>query len=255
MTLEVALVPCLTDNYAVLLHDNSTNETLCVDAPDPRPIQTALAEHGWKLNALLITHHHHDHVAGLDLLKNIYKAKVYGPDRESNKIVNLDEKLSDGDSFTWAGRPINIIETPGHTMGHICYHMPDDDLIFTGDTLFMAGCGRLFEGTPKDMWASLSKLAKLPGKTKVYCGHEYTLSNAEFAIKLEPGNIDLQTRLIDIRKLRGTNSPTLPSTLDIEMRTNPFMRPDSREIRETLNLTTASDEEVFAAIRKRKDNS
>lgn len=254
MALEITTVPCLNDNYAVLLHETTTGETLCIDAPDARPIQTALAEKGWQLNTLLITHRHHDHVGGIELLKSIYNTKVYGPEKESKHIVALDEKLKDGESFTWSGHTIKVIETPGHTIGHICYHWPDDHLLFSGDTLFMAGCGRLFEGTAEDMWASLSKLASLPSQTKVYCGHEYTLSNAEFAMKVEPNNIDLQTRLIDIRKLRGANLPTMPSTIELELKTNPFLRPDSPEIRELLNLKSASDTDVFAEIRKRKDN-
>lgn len=253
MSLELSLIPCLSDNYAVLIHETETGETACIDAPDARPIQAALGEKGWKLTALFITHHHHDHVDGLELLKSHYSARVYGPKAEAGKIIGLDETLSENDEFEFAGHKVKIFETPGHTMGHICYHLPDDDLLFSGDTLFVLGCGRLFEGTPSDMWASLSKLAALPPATKVYCGHEYTLSNAEFAAKLEPDNIDLQTRLIDIREKRSQNQPTLPSTIGEELKTNPFLRPASPEIRKTLAMPGESDEAVFAAIRKRKD--
>ena len=253
MTLEIELVPCLTDNYAVLVHDPASGQTACIDAPDARPIQTALAAKQWQLTHLFITHRHHDHVAGLDLLKNHFGAKVYGPAKESQHIPGLDVTLSEGDSFEFAGRQVNVIETPGHTMGHICYYWPEDDLLFAGDTLFVIGCGRLFEGTPEDMWQSLTKLATLPAKTTVYCGHEYTLSNAEFASKLEPNNIELQTRLIDIRAKRMKNEPTLPSTIKLEQKTNPFLRPASSEIRNQLGLQSATDVQVFAAIRKQKD--
>lgn len=253
MPLETILVPCLTDNYAVLVHDADTGKTLCVDAPDARPIQTALAEKNWKLDTILITHRHYDHVEGLELLKNVYKAKVIGPAAEAQHIPSLDEKVSEGASLEFAGHPIEVIETPGHTMGHVCYHWPEDKLLFSGDTLFILGCGRLFEGSPADMWASLSKLKSLPKDTKVYCGHEYTLSNAEFAIKIEPGNIDLQTRLVEIKEARSAMQPTLPSTIGAELKTNPFLRPDSTAIRTTLNMENAADEDVFAAIRKRKD--
>ncbi len=253
MPLEIMLVPCLSDNYAVLVHESTTGETLCVDAPDARPIQSALGEKGWKLSTILITHHHHDHIDGLDLLKSVYGAKAFGPKAESKSIPGLDETLSEGEEISFAGHPIRIIETPGHTLGHICYHWPDDKLLFSGDTLFVMGCGRLFEGTPAHMWSSLSKLAALPSETKVYCGHEYTLSNAEFAAKLEPNNIDLQTRLIDIRDKRGKNQPTVPSTIGEEQKTNPFLRPASKEIRQNLQKTQDTDEAVFAEIRKRKD--
>lgn len=253
MPLETILVPCLTDNYAVLVHDADTGKTLCVDAPDARPIQTALAEKNWKLDTILITHRHYDHVEGLELLKNVYKAKVIGPAAEAQHIPSLDEKVSEGASLEFAGHPIEVIETPGHTMGHVCYHWPEDKLLFSGDTLFILGCGRLFEGSPADMWDSLSKLKSLPKDTKVYCGHEYTLSNAEFAIKIEPGNIDLQTRLVEIKEARSAMQPTLPSTIGAELKTNPFLRPDSTAIRTTLNMENAADEDVFAAIRKRKD--
>jgi len=253
MTLELIHIPCLTDNYTVLGHETETGETFCIDAPDARPILSTLAEKNWKLTHLFITHHHKDHVQGLDQLKKQFNCKVYGPTKESDKIIGLDELLIEGDTFNFAGHNVSIIETPGHTLGHICYHLPDDRLLFSGDTLFVGGCGRLFEGTPADMWSSLSKLMALPGETTFYCGHEYTLSNVEFAMKLEPNNIDLQTRLHEVREKRAANQPTVPSTIENELKTNPFLRASSQELRANLKLETASDEAVFTQVRHLKD--
>ncbi len=253
MALELIQIPCLSDNYTVLAHEPSTGETFCVDAPEARPILSILAEKGWKLTHLLITHHHEDHVQGLDQLKTQFGCKVYGPEAESDKIVGLDETLKEGDSFEFAGRPVTVFETPGHTLGHICYHLPEDKLLFSGDTLFVGGCGRIFEGTPAQMWNSLSKLAALPADTTFYCGHEYTLSNVEFAMKLEPNNIDLQTRLHEVREKRANNQPTVPSTIGAELKANPFLRPSSPEIRAHFGLESASDEEVFTKVREAKD--
>jgi hydroxyacylglutathione hydrolase len=253
MTLEIIQVPCFTDNYAILLHEDTTGETLCVDAPEARPILQALAEKGWKLTTLLITHKHADHVGGIKQLKEIMGCKTYGPKAEARDIPELDESLTEGDSITFAGHPIEIIETPGHTSGHISYYWPEDKLLFAGDTLFVIGSGRLFEGTPAQMWQSLNKLMALPDDTKLYCGHEYTLSNAEFASRLEPGNIDLQTRLLDIRGLRAKNQSTLPSTIGMEKRTNPFLRPDSDEIKKKVGMPFGDEVAIFGKIRELKN--
>lgn len=253
MTLEIIQVPCFTDNYAILLHESTSGETLCVDAPEARPILSALSEKGWKLTTLLITHKHHDHVGGIKQIKDITGAKTYGPAAEARDIPELDETLNEGDRITFAGHPIDVIDTPGHTSGHISYHWPDDKLLFAGDTLFVIGCGRLFEGTPAEMWNSLTKLMALPDGTALYCGHEYTLSNAEFAARLEPNNIDLQTRLIEIRAQRAKNQSTLPSTIGMEKRTNPFLRPDSTEIRETIGMQDEDNVAVFGKIRELKN--
>lgn len=253
MSLETILIPCYTDNYAVLLHDDKTNKTICIDAPEARPILSALSERDWSLDTLLITHHHNDHISGMEQLKEITGTKTYGPEAEKLKIPNLDEWVKEGTELNWSGRDIDVIETPGHTLGHVCYHFKEDNIIFTGDTLFALGCGRLFEGTPAQMWNSLTKLMELPKKTQIYCGHEYTLSNAEFALKYEPNNIDLQTRILEIRAARAKNQPTLPTTIEKELLTNPFLRASSTELRESLNLANASDEDVFTEIRERKN--
>lgn len=255
MTLEIVQVPCLKDNYAILLHEDTTGETLCVDAPEARPILSALAERDWKLNTLLITHKHADHVGGSKQLKDIMGCKIYGPKAEAKDIPELDETLSEGDEISFAGHPIKVLETPGHTSGHISYHWPEDKLAFTGDTLFVMGSGRLFEGTPDQMWRSLSKLTALSDDTKVFCGHEYTLSNAEFAARLEPGNVDLQTRLIDIRSKRAKNQSTLPTTIGMEKRTNPFLRPGSDEIKKKVGMPFADEIAVFGKIRELKNQS
>lgn len=254
MTLFVEIIPCLTDNYAVLLHETNTGETTCIDAPDHAPINIVLEKKKWKLTDLFITHHHDDHVDGLKELKRLHKCNVYGPKFERDKIDGLDNLLEDGDKLSWAGHSVKIIETPGHTLGHICFYFAEEELLFSADTLFLAGCGRLFEGTHKAMFESLGKLLNLPSSTKVFCGHEYTLSNIEFAEKFEPNNIDLHRRAIATRKLREANIPTLPSTLGDELKTNPFLRTASKEIRSNLGLDTASDLEVFTRLRELRDD-
>ncbi len=255
MSLEIYQFPCRSDNYGVLVHESESGKTLCVDTPEARPILAALAEKGWTLSTILITHHHGDHTEGNSELKRITGATIIGPKSESSRIADLDELVSEGDVIDFAGHPINVIETPGHTSGPVSYHFPEDNLLFAGDTLFALGCGRLFEGTPADMWNSLSKLVALGDNTKVYCGHEYTLSNAEFSLTIEPGNIDLQTRYAEIKDLRAKNQPTLPTTIGLERKTNPFLRPNSSEIRENLDMHSASDLDVFTKIRSLKDKA
>jgi len=245
---------CRQDNFGVVLHDPLTEETASIDAPDGARVADRLGEDGWKLTHLLITHHHPDHVEGIPALVEAYAPEVIGPEAEASKIMGLTRTVSDGDTFDFAGRSVHVITTPGHTSGHICFYIPDEGLLFAGDTLFALGCGRLFEGSPADMHGSLTRLAELPDDTRVYCGHEYTQSNARFAISVDPDNETLAKRMKEISDLRSKRLPTLPTTIDFEKRTNPFMRTGDPAIRKQLGMETASDLEVFTELRRRKDS-
>ncbi len=247
--------PCLSDNYGVLVHSPETGETASIDAPDAEAVAHALAENGWSLSHIFTTHHHHDHTGGNLALKEKTGATIYGPKAEAAKIPGIDQALGEGDTFTFAGHEVRVLETPGHTAGHISYWIPDAKVAFVGDTLFAMGCGRLFEGTPAMMWQSLQKLIALPRDTTVYCGHEYTQSNASFSLTIEPDNAALQKRVEDVAALRAAGKPTLPTTISLELATNPFLRPQEKGIRTTLGMTDATDAEVFAEIRERKNNS
>lgn len=245
---------CREDNFGVLIHDPMTGETAAIDAPDAAVIRKHLDQAGWRLTHIFITHHHIDHVEGIPELKDAYGAKVIGPQPEADKIAGLDETYGDGDNFDFAGRRVDVIHTPGHTLGHVCFHIPSEKLLFAADTLFALGCGRLFEGTPADMWGSLQKLAALPDDTTVYCGHEYTLSNARFALSVDPDNSALADRFDRITEMRAKHVSTLPTAIGYEKRTNPFLRPHDPSIRRHLNMVDATDGEVFAELRRRKDN-
>jgi hydroxyacylglutathione hydrolase len=253
--LDVVLLPCLSDNYCVLLHAPESGETAAIDAPDAGAIRVALSERNWRLNEIFVTHHHTDHTAGIAELKGLYGARVTGPEAEADRIPGLTRPVAEGSRFDFAGHPIEVIETPGHTLGHITYYLPDDDLAFTGDTLFSLGCGRIFEGDPQMMWESVSKIAALPGDTRVYCGHEYTLSNARFAATVEPENEALKARIAEVEALRAEGKPTLPTTIDVEKATNPFLRPQSPMIRNQLGMQMARDWEVFAQLRQLKNKA
>jgi hydroxyacylglutathione hydrolase len=253
-TLDLELFLCRTDNFGVLIHDSVTGETASIDAPEEAPILDALERRGWTLTQIFTTHHHQDHVAANLALKDRFGATITGPVHEADKIPGLDRKVGDGDQFDFAGHPVNVFETPGHTAGHICFHLPEDKLLFAADTLFALGCGRLFEGTPADMWISLQKLMALPDDTAVYFGHEYTLSNARFALTIDPQNSDLALRVAEIETLRAEGRFTAPTTIGLEKQTSPFLRPNDAGIRAHLDMLTATDAEVFAEIRKRKDH-
>lgn len=249
--LEIELFACRSDNFGVLLHDPATGATASIDAPEEKPILEALERRGWRLSHIFTTHHHGDHVEANLALKDRFGATIIGPARET--IPGIDRKVDGGDSFDFAGRRVEVIATPGHTLGHICFHLPEEKLLFAADTLFALGCGRLFEGTPAQMWDSLSKLAALPEETTVYFGHEYTLSNARFAKTVDPENVALAHRVEEIEALRAADAFTVPTTIGLEKATNPFLRAGDPAIRRHLGMEGASDAEVFAEIRGRKD--
>lgn len=252
MPLEIVTVPCLSDNYAYIM--NGPDGTCLIDAPEAGPIIEALESRGWSLGSLLITHHHHDHVGGVQELREKYGCKVMGPKAEEAKLPRLDIALSDGDAGGNGDAYTVVIAVPGHTLGHVAYHFPNAGAVFTADSLMALGCGRVFEGTMEQMWHSLSKLAALPPETLVYSGHEYILSNAKFALTIEPDNAALISRVERVRSERAAGRPTVPSLLSDELATNPFLRANVPSVKAALNMANASDEEVFAAIRRRKDH-
>lgn len=251
--LEIEQFICRSDNYGVLIHDPQSALTATIDAPDAAAIEAALQRRGWTLDFVFTTHHHLDHVEGNEALKAKYGVSIIGPKAEETKIPGIDRTVQDGDEFTFGLFRVKIIATPGHTAGEVSYYLPEAKAVFTGDTLFALGCGRLFEGTPLTMFQSLQKLIALPGDTAVYCGHEYTESNARFALIIDPANSALKERAAEIARLRAADRMTLPSSIALEMATNPFLRWHDAGIRSRLGLQDAPDEAVFAEIRKRKD--
>jgi hydroxyacylglutathione hydrolase len=251
-SLEIEIVPCLSDNYAYLIHDLEAGVTGIVDPSEPEPVRKALAAKGWKLTHILNTHHHFDHTGGNLPLKDQFGAKVVGPGKDRDRIPGIDTGVSEDAPWKFGSHVVRILEVPAHTRGAITFVM--DGAAFTGDTLFAMGCGRLFEGNPQMMWSSLSKLMTLPDETRIYCGHEYTLSNARFARTLEPDNAELKARFAAVERARVAGEPTVPSTMAQEKATNPFLRPTSPELRKSLGMEKASDVEVFGETRKRKDN-
>jgi hydroxyacylglutathione hydrolase len=253
MPLEIEQFICRGDNFCVLLHDKASGLTATIDAPQEGPILDALERMRWRLTHVLTTHWHGDHVEANVPLKQRFGVEITGPEAEKAKIPGIDRTVGDGDIFLFAGQPVHVIATPGHTAGHVCYHLPDAKVLLAGDTLFSLGCGRLFEMPARDMYSSLEKLAKLPDDTALYCGHEYTLANARFALTIDPDNEALKERAREVEALRAEGKPTLPSTMGREKRTNPFLRWADPAIRRTLGMEKAADWEVFAEIRRRKD--
>ncbi|WP_436643948.1 hydroxyacylglutathione hydrolase [Microbaculum sp. FT89] len=252
--LEIRLFPCLSDNYGVLIHDEASGVTASIDAPEAEAVEKALEETGWTLTHILVTHHHADHTQGIPALKARYGCKVVGPRGEAGKVPGVDESLGEGDTFQFGRYEARIFDTPGHTLGHIAWWFPDPGVVFAGDTLFALGCGRVFEGTTDQMWASLEKLARLPRETLLYCGHEYTQANAEFAVTIEPANVHLQARVGEIDEKRARGEPTIPSTIGAERDSNPFLRADRDEVKMAVGMPNADPAAVFAEIRRRKDN-
>jgi len=251
--LHVYQFPYLSDNYGVLLHSPNTSETTCVDCGDAAAAKAALKKTGWSLTEIWVTHHHGDHTDGVVELKRETGACVTGPAPLSQSIAGLDKQVNDAQAFSFAGTLVKVIHTPGHTKDMMNYYLPDEGIVFTGDTLFTLGCGRLFECDASTMHASLEKLAALPVDTIVYSSHEYTLANAKFALSVDPDNAALQTRAHHIESLRADGKPTVPSTIKEELATNPFLRSKNPELRAFLGMGSASDEEVFAEVRLRKD--
>jgi hydroxyacylglutathione hydrolase len=254
MTAHIHQFLCLKDNFGVLIHDPATRATAAVDAPDGAPILAALAARGWQLTDILITHHHFDHVQGVAGLKAAFpRARVTGPAKEAAKIGHLDLVIGEGSDVRIGELATAALEVPGHTSGHVAYWFEKENILFSGDTLFAMGCGRGFEEPPGVLYESLMKLAALPSETQVYCGHEYTLANARFALTVDPHNATLRERAAEVARLREEGKLTLPTTIAIELATNPFLRADDPGIQASLGMSGADPAEVFAELRTRKN--
>jgi hydroxyacylglutathione hydrolase len=254
-TLDIHQFACLSDNYGVLVHDADRGLTASIDAPSAESVRAALKEKGWKLTHIFTTHHHGDHTDGNLALKAETGCTIIGPKAEAAKIPGIDTKVGEGDTFDFGGVKVHVLDTPGHTAGHITFWIPAVGAAFVGDTLFAMGCGRVNEGTMEMMWRSVDKIAKLPPATRLYCGHEYTISNAKFALTIDPDNKAMVERADAVTKLRAAGKPTLPTRVDVELATNPFLRARDPIIRRRLNMETAQDWQVFGEIRERKNRA
>ncbi len=247
--------PCLKDNYGVLVHEPASGLTASIDAPCAARVLKELNEKGWKLSHIMTTHHHADHTGGNLELKQETGCTIVGPHGEAARIPGLDVETGEGGAIEFGSYRVRAIETPGHTLGHVSYWIPEASVAFAGDTLFAMGCGRVLEGSNEMMWTSLQKLAALPRETEVYCGHEYTLANAQFGLTVEPDNIALRQRAHDVTALRSEGKPALPTRIDLELETNVFLRPHIAAIRNRLNMRAAADWRVFGEMRERKNRA
>jgi hydroxyacylglutathione hydrolase len=250
MSVETHLFRCRSDNFGVLIRDTETGAVAAIDAPEFSTVEAALQQKGWKLTDILVTHHHADHTDGIPELKKKYGCRVVAPHGEAAKIPLVDETVREGDKVSVGKLTANVIETPGHTAGHITYWFHANKIAFAGDTLFSIGCGRVIEGTMEQMWNSLKKLRDLPGDTLVYCGHEYTLANIKFAQTIEPNNKALAARA---EKQIAAGQHTVPTTIDEEKAANVFLRADVPEVAAAVGLAGKPASEVFAEIRTRKN--
>ncbi|RWR09482.1 hydroxyacylglutathione hydrolase [Paenirhodobacter populi] len=254
MTLDLQIIPCLSDNYAWLIHDETTDTTAVIDVPDAVPVLDALQARGWKLTHILITHHHEDHIAGVEALSQATGARVVGARRDSHRLPPLTDPVEPGDSFPVGIHAAEVLDAAGHTVGHIAYYLPGPGLLFSGDSLMSWGCGRLFEGPPVQMFDTLTRMAALPPETRICSGHEYTEANGRFALSLEPMHSELLNRMEEVRILRAKGEPTLPATLERELATNPFLRGEDPALKAALGLSPgASALETFTEARARKD--
>ena len=253
-TIEIAQFACLSDNYGYLVHDAESGQTACIDTPETGPILSTLDARGWTLSHIWNTHHHFDHAGNNLEIKEKTGCQIIGPAGEAERIPGIDVKVDDGDTVKLGAHDVHVLNVGGHTLGHIAYHMPDTQNAFVGDSLFVLGCGRVFEGTMAQMWESLQKLAALPDATTVYCAHEYTAANAAFAVTIDPDNQALQKRVAEIAALRAADKPTVPTEIALERATNPFLRATDAGVQAHLNMAGAAAVDVFAEIRQRKDN-
>jgi hydroxyacylglutathione hydrolase len=245
---------CLDDNFGVLMHDPATGATASIDVPEAGPVLNALSEKGWTLTHILVTHHHKDHIGGVDEVRARFPdVTIIAPAPDKARVPGADVYLSEGEEVAVGSLRGKVIETPGHTSGHIVFHFAKDKLLFAGDTLFAMGCGRAFERPAQVLYNSVMKLAALPDDTQIYCGHEYTLSNGRFALKVDPENDALKQRMAEVEKIRAAGEATLPTTIALEKKTNPFFRANDAAIQKTLDMTGAAPADVFAELRERKN--
>ena len=254
MPILIDTFPARTDNYGYLVHDTASGKTAAIDAPDAKAIKEAATRRGWTLSEVFITHHHTDHVEGIPVLKRDLGVTVTGPESEQGKILGLDVLVKGGDTVKLGESEFAIIETPGHTLGHIAYFEAAGRHLFSADALFSLGVGRMFEGPPGPMWDGLVELKALPDDTLVYCGHEYTESNAAFAVSVDPKNAALNIRAAEVKRMRAEGRYTIPVSLGMEKATNPFLRADQPALARAVGLAPgANPVDVFARLRKAKD--
>lgn len=253
MPIEIRQFPCLSDNYGYLVRDAATGAVASIDSPDPEAVDAELKAAGWRLTHILNTHHHFDHAGGNLALKEKWGCRIFGPKGEAAKIPGLDDMVGEGDVVKLGDSAAQVFATPGHTLGHVIYYFAEDGAAFVGDTIFALGCGRLFEGSPAEMWGSLSKVAALPGDTLLYCAHEYTQSNARFALTADPHNKALAKRAAEIDRMRAEGMATVPSDVATERATNPFLRVEEAGVQAAVGMSGADPVEVFAEVRRRKD--
>ena len=252
--MQVIPIQCLTDNYAYIIIDNNSKTIGVVDPSEAEPIAFFLKKKNLKLNYILNTHHHFDHIGGNNKLKKMYNAKVVGFFGDKHRIPGIDITLKDGERWNFSNTTIKILHIPGHTLGHICFFFEKEKIAFTGDTLFSLGCGKIFEGDHKQMLNSLNKIKELPKETMIYCGHEYTYKNAEFCMKYDKDNINLKKKFEKIKKLRLKNLPTIPSVLDDELKSNIFLRCNQNDLKININMKNEEDFKVFKKVRDLKDS-
>lgn len=251
--LTVQTIPVLTDNYIHLIHDSVSQQTAAVDPALAQPVLDVLAQNGWQLSHILITHHHNDHIGGIEALKAQTGCKVIAAAVDQHRIPAIDHCVKENDVIHIGAHAATVIATPGHTSGHIVYHFADDGLLFCGDTLFVMGCGRLFEGSAEQLWQSFQKIKVLAPETRVYCTHEYTQNNGRFALSIEPNNAQLQNKMQQVNQLRANGQATVPSTLAEERATNPFLREDSHELQNNIGMVGKTPVAIFAKLRQLKD--
>jgi len=252
--LNVNILPCLSDNYSYIIHDKSFNKVIAIDPPVVKPITNFLKKFNLKLDFILCTHHHADHVDGNLELKKIFDCKVIGFEQDSSRIPGIDIKLKNHEIWKFGDETVKIEHAPGHTNGHVFYHFQKNKLAFVGDIVFPMGCGRIFEGSTKEMYESVVKIKNLSNDTTIYSGHEYTISNSKFCLEFDKNNIKLFERSKKILSLRKDNKPTIPTTVQLEKDTNIFFRCEEQDIKNSINMKNASSEEVFAKLRELKDN-
>ena len=252
--MKIEIIPCLNDNYSYLIHDKISNTVAIVDPSEFIPCDTIISKNYQKLDFILNTHHHYDHVGGNKELKKKYNSKVLGFENDKNRIPQIDTVLKDNQEFKIGTLNFTTIFIPGHTRGHVAFYFKKERVVFSGDTLFSLGCGRVFEGTYKQMFQSLNKLKNLPGETKVYCGHEYTFKNLEFCLKFNPNNDFLKKKKDDIKLSLKNKKPTIPSTIADEIKANIFFRVNDPDVKKAINLENSPDIEIFTKLRDLKDN-
>jgi len=252
--LEIFQLPVLEDNYIYIIHDPETGCCGCVDPALADPVIEFLEARGWSLDYIFNTHHHNDHVGGNRTLRAEYSCRVIGADHDAHRIPEITNKVQDGDEISLGAVTGHVMDVAGHTKGHIAYFFPDQKTLFCGDTIFAMGCGRLFEGTPSQMWSSLQKLRGLGDDVSIYCAHEYTAANAAFALSVDPDNATLHQRVQEVKSLRAAGKPTIPTLMDVEKQTNPFLRADVDRFKEAMGMSAATADDVFAETRRRKDN-